>query len=183
MTGNSPWIALIGGVRWSLGLGWWGHRWWVAGGRAGGRPSGWCTGGSGRRCLRAEARWRRPGWGLWLRLWLLLGLLRLLGSEREKTDRSIHNHQPHICCSGIQGLALRAAAYKDGPGCRGWAAGSGGSRGSGAALIGGNVEGRSAGLSGDALLQLPETRIQTVTVLQCFLHIHAFICSQQPQVV
>lgn len=84
MMGNSPWIALIGGVRWSLGLGWWGHRWWVAGGRAGGRASGWCVGGSGGRCLRVEARWRRPGWRLGLCLGLLLGLLRLLGLERQR---------------------------------------------------------------------------------------------------
>lgn len=34
--GNAPLVALVGGVRWSLRLGGWGHRWRVAGGRDGG---------------------------------------------------------------------------------------------------------------------------------------------------
>lgn len=72
-----PWIALIAGVRWSLSLGWWGHRWWVGVGRA----SGWCIGGSGGGCLGGEGWWRRPGWGHGLRLGLLLWLLRLLGKD------------------------------------------------------------------------------------------------------
>lgn len=86
--GHSPWIALVGGVRWSLGLGWWGHRWWVVGGKA----SGWRIGGSAGRCLRIEGWWRRSGWGLGLCLGLLLGLWRLLGlagRERSHTDQYI----------------------------------------------------------------------------------------------
>lgn len=89
---NAPWVALIGGVRWSLGLRGWSHGWWVGSGRA----SGWCIGGSGGGCLRCEARGRRPGWGLRL-CWSLLGLLRLLrlaGGEGDK--RSVHKRQPFL---------------------------------------------------------------------------------------
>lgn len=148
--GSSPWIALVGGVRWSLGLGRWGHRWWVVGGSASWR----CIGGSAGCCLRGYGGWRRSCWGLGLCLGLqrgLRGLLGLEGGEREMPQRSICNNRPHICSSGVQSVALRGAAYKDGPGCRRRAS-SGGRRG---ALIGRDIKGWSAGLAGDALLQLP----------------------------
>lgn len=87
---NAPWVALIGGVRWSLGLRGWSHRWWIVSGRA----CGWCIGRSGGGCLRSEARGRRPGWGLRL-CWRLLGLLRLLRlAGREKDNGLAHNLQP-----------------------------------------------------------------------------------------
>lgn len=84
--GNTPLVARVGGVRWSLGLGWWGHRWRVVGGRA----NGWGTGGSAGCCLRGEARRRRSGWGLGL----FLGLLGQAGreGERGRTDQYVSSN-------------------------------------------------------------------------------------------
>lgn len=103
------------------------------------------------------------------------GQVESAGRRRYHIDQYvINNHRPHMCCRGVRCLALSVAAYKYGPWCRGWA-GGGGSWG---ALVGGDVEVWSAGLSGDALLQLPE--IRTMTVLQCFPLIHAFISFHEP---
>lgn len=84
--GSSPWIALVGGVRWSLGLGRGGHRWRVVGGSASWR----CIGGSAGCCLRGYGGWRRSCRGLGLCLGLqrsLWGLLGLEGGERERSHK------------------------------------------------------------------------------------------------
>lgn len=75
--GNSPWIALVGGVRRALCLGWWCHRWGVIGGQTCGCWVDGSRGGGG--CLRGEVgrRWSGGGLGLQLGLLSLLRLLRL----------------------------------------------------------------------------------------------------------
>ena len=65
-------------------------------------------------------------------------------SGRQK-DTMIHKQWPFSVSVGLE----RVSAYKHSPGRRGRS-------GSWVGLIGGNVERRSAGLAGDALLQIPE---------------------------
>lgn len=81
----------------------------------------------------------------------------LEGSTREETQSGQISTSPSASVLLLLLLwcfFLSAAAYKDGPWCRGGASrGSGGCGGSSwGALVGGDVEGRSAGLSGNALL-------------------------------
>lgn len=73
-----------------------------------------------------------------------------------EASEKTHTDQYRTMCL-TSAAVVSDVTYKDSPGCRGWAA-SGGGWG---ALIGGDVERRSTRLSGDALLQIPETRVQT----------------------
>lgn len=94
--GNSPWVALVGGIRRSLSLGRWGHRWWVAAGWA----SGWRISRHGGGCLWGNSGWRGSGWGLGLCLGLLLGLLRWLlleGGERQISEQPTTLDQCFFC--------------------------------------------------------------------------------------
>lgn len=117
--GNSPWITLVGGVRWSLGLVWWSHRWWVAGGRASRRASRWCVGGSGGSRLRGEARWRRPGWWLRLCLRLLLGLRILRRHTQINTEPSASHLLHSYPTFGFVSGDLQRRSWVQGLGCQG----------------------------------------------------------------
>lgn len=97
----------------------------------------------------------------------LLGLLRLLG-QKNQIKIKLKTEQRRLSDETVYNCIRLCFAYKDCSGCRGWAWTWGrGSGGSGGALIGGDVESRSAGLSSDALLQLSEQTSQTSQLEPC----------------
>lgn len=146
-TTNSPWVSLVGRVRGSLGLGGRSHGRRVVGGRSDGRHGGR---GGGRR-LGSEGGRGRPGRGA---AGLVGGLLVLSG----RSHRDLR--QCYVGATGVASVMLLCVSiyYKDGPGCRCRA--RGGARDHRGALIGWHAEGRSAGLAGDALLQLSKDKIK-----------------------